>query len=197
MGGSNLCFAGRRLRPHGELPEHGLHLGVTRQEIKQTFLRFAIPLAWDFAEANPLAPNDRFYVGAVSNIGRVIQPLLNAVHDAPPPTVICTSATRELSGDFDVVVTDPPYYDAIGYSVLMDFFYVWLRRNLYGLSPEFDKVFRDQQHRNGIIRQTTESLSMTLADLTVIILAQKPLTKMGCSAPFSHAIMPLRPTGDS
>jgi hypothetical protein len=29
----------------------------------------------------------------------------------------------------DVVITDPPYYDAIPYSDLMDFFYIWLRRS--------------------------------------------------------------------
>ena len=28
--------------------------------------------------------------------------------------------------DVDLIVTDPPYYDAIPYSDLMDFFYVWL-----------------------------------------------------------------------
>src|SRR3989442_2401986 len=31
----------------------------------------------------------------------------------------------------------------IGYSVLMDFFYVWLRRTLHELSPEIDMAFRD------------------------------------------------------
>jgi len=40
----------------------------------------------------------------------------------------------------DVVVTDPPYYDAIPYSDLMDFFYVWLRRTLHGLSLGLDKA---------------------------------------------------------
>jgi adenine-specific DNA methylase len=40
------------------------------------------------------------------------------------------------------VLTDPPYYDAIPYSDLMDFFYVWLKRSLYGLAPEFDEVFK-------------------------------------------------------
>ena len=49
---------------------------------------------------------------------------------------------REI-GEFDRIVTDPPYYDAIPYSDLMDFFYVWLRRTLYGLSPEIDAVFRE------------------------------------------------------
>ena len=41
----------------------------------------------------------------------------------------------------DLVLTDPPYYDAIPYSDLMDFFYVWLRRVLEGLAPEIDLVF--------------------------------------------------------
>ncbi|MDI3538715.1 MAG: putative methylase, partial [Bacillota bacterium] len=40
-------------------------------------------------------------------------------------------------------ITDPPYYDAIPYSDLMDFFYVWLRRTLHGLSAEIDEVFRE------------------------------------------------------
>jgi putative DNA methylase len=28
------------------------------------------------------------------------------------------------------MITDPPYYDAVPYSYLSDFFYVWLRRCL-------------------------------------------------------------------
>ncbi len=42
---------------------------------------------------------------------------------------------------FDLICTDPPYYDAIPYSDLMDFFHVWLRRALWGLSPEIDAAF--------------------------------------------------------
>jgi putative DNA methylase len=38
-------------------------------------------------------------------------------------------------------LTDPPYYDAIPYADLMDFFYVWLRRSTSGLSPEVDSAF--------------------------------------------------------
>ena len=32
-------------------------------EIKQTFSRFALPITWDFAEGNPLAPADRLFAG--------------------------------------------------------------------------------------------------------------------------------------
>jgi hypothetical protein len=42
----------------------------------------------------------------------------------------------------DVIVTDPPYYDAIPYSDVMDFFYVWHRRILFGLSKEIDGAFQ-------------------------------------------------------
>ncbi|MGZ3397036.1 MAG: hypothetical protein ACXVB2_23235, partial [Isosphaeraceae bacterium] len=44
---------------------------------------------------------------------------------------------------FDAVITDPPYYNSIGYSVIMDFFYVWLRRTLYGLSPQYEQAFAE------------------------------------------------------
>jgi adenine-specific DNA methylase len=65
------------------------------------------------------------------------------------------SATQVPSGPHDAIVTDPPYYDAILYSDLMDFdailysdlmdfFYVWLRRTLWRLSPEIDAVFRER-----------------------------------------------------
>src|SRR5205085_7289489 len=48
-------------------------------------------------------------------------------------------STDELQ---DLILTDPPYYDAIPYSDLMDFFYLWLRRTLHGLTPEVDESFQ-------------------------------------------------------
>ena len=54
-----------------------------------------------------------------------------------------TEPHARADGDdrFDLICTDPPYYDAIPYSDLMDFFHVWLRRTLHGLSPEIDRAF--------------------------------------------------------
>ncbi len=40
------------------------------------------------------------------------------------------------AGTADIVVTDPPYFDAIAYSDLSDFFYVWLKRSLGDIVPE-------------------------------------------------------------
>lgn len=110
-------------------------------EIKQTFLRFALPITWDFAEGNPLSEADRYFNGAVSNVARVLSSLLRAVDGMPSPTVKKASAVSQADGRFDLIVTDPPYYDAIPYSDLMDFFYVWLRRTLAGLASECDEAF--------------------------------------------------------
>ena len=43
-----------------------------------------------------------------------------AVHQADASTTIHAQGGP-------VIVTDPPYYDNIGYADLSDFFYVWLR----------------------------------------------------------------------
>lgn len=111
------------------------------QEVKQTFLRYALPITWDFAEGNPLAPNDRFFYGALSNVASVVDGLTTATFaEVPTATVLNQSAMRVVS-EQDIVVTDPPYYDAIPYSDLMDFFYIWLRRTLHGLSPELSSAF--------------------------------------------------------
>ena len=109
-------------------------------EVKQTFLRFALPITWDFAEANPLSGADRYYSGGISKIGRVLDSLVPALDNSLTPRVHCASAITFSAEPQDLVITDPPYYDAIPYSDLMDFFYVWMRRMCLGLDPRIDEV---------------------------------------------------------
>ena len=49
-----------------------------------------------------------------------------------PPHLKLRFALRSARqpADLDLICTDPPYYDAIPYSDLMDFFHVWYRRVL-------------------------------------------------------------------
>ena len=35
-----------------------------------------------------------------------------------------------------MLLTDPPYYDAVPYAYLSDYFYVWLRRTLANVHPD-------------------------------------------------------------
>lgn len=105
-------------------------------EIKQTFLRFALPITWDFAEGNPFSLADRYYQGGVSNVAEFLERNIRLCDGVPKPTILFGSAIGQHTKDIDIIVTDPPYYDAIPYSDLMDFFYIWLRRSFHGQSPE-------------------------------------------------------------
>jgi len=112
------------------------------EEVKHIFMRWALPITWDFAEANPLVPIERFFVGGVNSAFRTLSNLNRQLdRGTEPPHIENRSAVLPGSTDFDLVFTDPPYYDAIPYSDLMDFFYIWLRRSLTGLAPTLDSGF--------------------------------------------------------
>lgn len=112
------------------------------EKLRNTFGRFALPIVWDFTEVNPLSDTSGNFLGALEWVSRFISHPLEFSNSTQSPTVCAISATQ-VAGEFDAIVTDPPYYDAIPYSDLMDFFYVWLRRSTHGLSPEIDAVFRE------------------------------------------------------
>ena len=113
----------------------------SKEQIRNTFARFALPIVWDYTEVNPLSDTSGNFLGALEWISRVLEHLQNASKALPGATVLRRSATDPAPGGFDLICTDPPYYDAIPYSDLMDFFHVWLRRTLRGVVPETDPVF--------------------------------------------------------
>lgn len=57
---------------------------------------------------------------------------------APVGALTCGSATELslASGEYDLVITDPPFGGLLHYSELADFFYVWLRLVLKGRYPD-------------------------------------------------------------
>jgi adenine-specific DNA methylase len=110
--------------------------------VTHTFQRFALPIKWDFCEINPASGATGDYTGAIDWICRFIDHALLAQAAAPPAKVLCESAATFEADGFDLVLTDPPYYDAIAYSDLMDFFYVWLRRLASQFSTRHEELFR-------------------------------------------------------
>jgi len=91
------------------------------------FTRQAIPIIWDFGEANPLASSAGSWSGAVQHIVRGLRNALVTDHGAD--VGLASASHHPLPTDCaHLLITDPPYYDAIPYADLSDFFYVWLRR---------------------------------------------------------------------
>ena len=114
---------------------------ISAEKIRNAFARFALPMVWDFAESCPLADTTGGFIQAVEWIARVFEHTSAAAAGSPTPCVAHRTAAAPLGKRFDLICTDPPYYDAIPYSDLMDFFHVWLRRTTHGISPETDASF--------------------------------------------------------
>jgi putative DNA methylase len=120
------------------------HWSLGRETIQNTFSRFALPISWDFSESNPIATSSGTYDGQIDWITKVIDHCATAEQAADPSSVRQMSALAIPEQEYwDVIMADPPYYESIIYSDIMDFFYVWLRRTLYGLSPELDAIFHE------------------------------------------------------
>jgi DNA modification methylase len=126
------------------------------EKVANTFSGFRLPISWDFVESNPGGESTGSYIGQLEWIAEYLEHAMNGIELRAKSNVVRDSATASLSEKVDIIVTDPPYYDAIIYSDIMDFFYIWLRRTLYGFSPEIDKVFCesltpkwDHEHNDG------------------------------------------------
>ena len=113
------------------------------EKLRNTFARFALPIVWDYCEVNPLSETSGGFAGMAEWVARYLDRAPDAVASAPLPVAQAQSAMNKNAGGFDVICTDPPYYDAIPYSDLMDFFHVWLRRALHGVLPDAGSVFAE------------------------------------------------------
>lgn len=100
--------------------------GATRS----TFARQALPMTWDFAEANPFSGTAGDFSNTVPGEAEVLSRLPHALAgQAEQANAVVVDLHQ------GIISTDPPYYDNIGYSDLSDYFYVWLRRALGSIHP--------------------------------------------------------------
>jgi putative DNA methylase len=120
--------------------------------VAHTFVRQALPIAWDFAEVNPFSESSGNIVNHADGIARVVNGL--------PATRagVSRQADAQNCSFKHLVATDPPYYDNISYASLADFFYVWLRRSLANaypdlmatmLTPKTDELIADPYRHDG------------------------------------------------
>ncbi len=105
------------------------------EKIRTTFARYALPMTWDFCEVPPTSESSGGYPGAVRWTADVIDHLLQAAKGEGMARRGDAAASTQVSY-VDAIITDPPYYGAIPYADLSDFFYVWLRRVVGDRYPE-------------------------------------------------------------
>ena len=102
-----------------------------REGLRNTFGRQAIPMVWDYAEANPFSNSS----GCFDNL---LEWVYKCIFDLPASS---QGEVKQFDAQSDcglrniMVSTDPPYYDNIGYADLSDYFYVWMRQSLKQTYP--------------------------------------------------------------
>ena len=111
------------------------------EKIGHQFSRFALPIVWDIAEVCPFTTASGGLESAYEWVTKVVDHLIAATSSAPVPQIELKSAIDGKDGLYDLVITDPPYYDSIPYSDLMDFFHVWLRRLSHGIGNSLQSAF--------------------------------------------------------
>lgn len=104
------------------------------QQVGRAFCGPGVAMLWDYAETDPVSKGpsnlwaklDRILAGVGS---------LNLV--ATKCSIICARAQAIPYADesFDAIITDPPYYDNVFYSILADFFYAWKRPLIRLIEP--------------------------------------------------------------
>ena len=107
----------------------------SREGLRNTFGRQAIPMVWDYAESNPFSNSS----GCFNNM---LEWVFKCIIEFPAAT---EGEVKQFDAQSDcglrniMVSTDPPYYDNIGYADLSDFFYVWMRQ---ALKQTYPNLFR-------------------------------------------------------
>ena len=142
-----LCKGGQGARAYGEAVgvylafaiDKGANLWSSvcgwmndRGAFRETFARQAIPMVWDYAEANPFSNSGGNFSMFIERCADTIS-FLPGVYSGE---VKQHDAQRDSGLRNIMVSTDPPYYDNIGYADLSDFFYVWLRQSLRDTYPD-------------------------------------------------------------
>ncbi|MEM3537015.1 MAG: DUF1156 domain-containing protein [Candidatus Korarchaeum sp.] len=100
---------------------------------KRTMAVRGIAMMWNWCDVNPVSGvTGTFY----KSLGNIIESLsyLTSINSQESDIVVSFDDAvvlgKFMDKKFNLVVTDPPYYDDVPYAELSDFYYVWLKRAL-------------------------------------------------------------------
>ena len=104
----------------------------SREGLRNTFGRQALPMVWDYAEANPFSNSSGCFDNMLEWVTKCIKEFPAGIEGE----VSQFDAQSDCGLRNIMISTDPPYYDNICYSDLSDFFYIWMRKSIYDLYPD-------------------------------------------------------------
>ena len=103
-----------------------------REIIRNTFGRQALPMTWDFTEANAFSNSTGNWRNCIEWGVKTLDALRIACNGIEQQS----DAQTISYADGALISTDPPYYDNIGYADLSDFFFCWMKPLLRPVYPD-------------------------------------------------------------
>jgi putative DNA methylase len=108
----------------------GTRWHLTFEKTTCTFSKQALSMTWDFVEPTPLGDTSGSFGAALDTVESASKSVAKAVGQAGQTTLADAASSPLPDESANVWFTDPPYYDAIPYADLSDYFLVWLKRAL-------------------------------------------------------------------
>jgi putative DNA methylase len=108
---------------------------VSGEKNEGLFARQAIPMLWDFSEANPFSGSSGNLDSAIAWVFDVCKSNIILEVKGQVEQTSATNLYYLPNDSAQFLCSDPPYYNAVPYADLSDFFYVWMKRNLKHLYP--------------------------------------------------------------
>jgi len=106
------------------------------EAIASSFPRQALQMTWDFAESVPHGDESANYGAAIEWVAKVIDMQGRAVSRTAQTSQSDARRCSLPDESVDIYFTDPPYYDAVPYADLADFFLSWLKPLFIGSAFE-------------------------------------------------------------
>lgn len=125
------------------------------EQVGRAFSGPGVAMLWDYAETDQLMNGPANLWSKLDRIAKGANSIPQFRGDAN----VVRAAAQELpyeSEKFDAIVTDPPYYDNIYYSILSDFFYAWKKPLLNILQPK-DKWAQTTDFSNELVASAQRS----------------------------------------
>lgn len=115
------------------------------EQVGRAFCGPGVAMMWEYFEIDPLSKGP---ANLWKKLDRIVEGLQGLSLLPQPANVQHATAQNMPFPDafFDAIVTDPPYYDNIFYSVLADFFYSWKRLLLANVAPELFAAAQTDTH---------------------------------------------------
>jgi adenine-specific DNA methylase len=163
------------------------------EKISGTFGRQALGMVWDYAEVNPLSTVTGSFAAGVDWTTRAIK-AVSAIKSGAIVKQGSATALPVPERSLDGIITDPPYYDAVPYSILSDYFYVWLKRivgkvyhDLFRTpsSPKKHEIIEQRRHR--LLKERKDKTYYEEAMAKAFTESRKALYSDGvCCVMFAH-----------